>query len=111
MKYLISEIDDDACCEIPRYICNTRADAEELILALAEENIYYQAKEASNKDTSNVLNGLSKKDLLLIRYCLENNVTILKNKEVTMLRQIKLGKIPQMLMSQISSISSFKLIR
>ena len=43
MKYLISEIDDDACCEIPRYICNTRADAEELILALAEENVYYQA--------------------------------------------------------------------
>ena len=38
MKYLISEIDDDACCEIPRYICNTRADAEELILALAEED-------------------------------------------------------------------------
>ena len=43
MKYLISEIDDDACCEIPRYICNTRADAEELILALAEEDVYYQA--------------------------------------------------------------------
>lgn len=43
MKYLISEIDDDACCEIPRYICNTRADAEELILALTEEDVYYQA--------------------------------------------------------------------
>lgn len=43
MKYLISEIDDDACCEIPRYICNTRADAEELILALTEEAVYYQA--------------------------------------------------------------------
>ena len=43
MKYLISEIDDDACCEIPRYICNTRADAEEAILALTEEDVYYQA--------------------------------------------------------------------
>lgn len=43
MKYLISEIDDDACCEIPRYICNTRADAEEFILALAEEAVYHQA--------------------------------------------------------------------
>lgn len=43
MKYLISEIDDDACCEIPRYICNTRADAEELILALTEEAVYHQA--------------------------------------------------------------------
>lgn len=43
MKYLVSEIDDDACCEIPRYICNTRADAEELILALTEEDVYYQA--------------------------------------------------------------------
>lgn len=43
MKYLISEIDDDACCEIPRYICNTRAEAEELILALTEEDVYYQA--------------------------------------------------------------------
>ena len=43
MKYLISEIDDDACCEVPRYICDTRADAEELILALTEEDVYYQA--------------------------------------------------------------------
>lgn len=55
------------------------------IMSLNSENIYYQAKEASNKDTSNVLNGLSKKDLLLIRYCLENNVTILKNKELASL--------------------------
>lgn len=43
MKYLISEIDDDACCEIPRYVCNTSADAEEAILALTEEDVYYQA--------------------------------------------------------------------
>ena len=43
MKYLISEIDDDACCVIPRYICNTRADAEELILALAAANVSSQA--------------------------------------------------------------------
>lgn len=43
MKYLISEIDDDACCEVPRYICDTRADAEELILTLTEEDVYYQA--------------------------------------------------------------------
>ena len=43
MKYLISEIDDDACCEIPQCICNTRTDAEELILALTEEDVYNQA--------------------------------------------------------------------
>lgn len=43
MKYLVSEIDDDACCEIPQYICDTRADAEELILALTEEDVYNQA--------------------------------------------------------------------
>ena len=55
------------------------------IMSLNSENIYYQAKEASNKDTSNVLNGMSKKDLVLIRYCLENNVTILKNKELASL--------------------------
>mgnify|MGYP004557927015 CR=1 FL=1 len=40
MKYLISEIDDNACCEIPRYICNTRADAEEAILSLAQADLY-----------------------------------------------------------------------
>ena len=54
-------------------------------MSLNSENIYYQAKEASNKETSNVLNGLSKKDLVLIRYCLENNITILKNKELASL--------------------------
>ena len=54
-------------------------------MSLNSENIYYQAKEASNKDTSNVLTGLSKKDFVLIRYCLENNLTILKNKEVSSL--------------------------
>ena len=43
MKYLISEIDDDACCEIPQCICNTQADAEEAILALTEEDVYNQA--------------------------------------------------------------------
>ena len=43
MKYLISKIDDDACCEIPQCICNTRADAEEAILALTEEDVYNQA--------------------------------------------------------------------
>ncbi len=52
------------------------------IMSLNSENIYYQAKEASNKNSCNKLNGLSKKDLILIRYCLENNITILKNKEL-----------------------------
>lgn len=55
------------------------------IMSLNSENIYYQAKEASNKNTYNVLNGLSKKDLMLIRYCLENNIEILKNKELSLL--------------------------
>lgn len=55
------------------------------IMSLNSENIYYQAKEASNKDIVNVLNGLSKKDLVLIRYCLENNISIIKNKDLAVL--------------------------
>lgn len=55
------------------------------IMYLNSENIYYQAKDASNKDASSILNRLSKKDLVLIRYCLENNITILKNKELASL--------------------------
>lgn len=48
MKYLISEIDDDACCEIPRYICNTRGDAEELILSIAEEEAFSECNYSIN---------------------------------------------------------------
>lgn len=55
------------------------------IMALNSENVYYQAKEASKKDVGNELNGLSKKDLILIRYCLENHVNLLKIKELASL--------------------------
>ena len=55
------------------------------IMSLNAENIYHQAKEASTKDIANALNGLSKKDLILVRYCLENNITIVKNKELATL--------------------------
>ncbi len=55
------------------------------IMSLNSENIYNQAKEASNKDMNSVLNGLSKKDIILIRYCLENKITIIKNKDLATL--------------------------
>lgn len=55
------------------------------IMSLNSENIYYQAKEASQKDNKSILTGLSKKDLILIRYCLENHIAVLKNKELAIL--------------------------
>lgn len=55
------------------------------IMSLNSENIYNQTKEASNKDMNSVLNGLSKKDIILIRYCLENKITIIKNKDLAIL--------------------------
>ena len=55
------------------------------IMSLNSENIYNQAKEASNKDMNSVLNGLSKKDIILIRQCLENKITIIKNKDLATL--------------------------
>lgn len=52
------------------------------IMALNAEKIYEQAKEVQDNARSNVLAGLSKKDLTLIRYCLENKVDIIKNKDL-----------------------------
>ncbi len=52
------------------------------IMALNAEKIYEQALEASQRVSNDVLNGLTKKDLTLIRYCLENGIRIVKNKEI-----------------------------
>lgn len=52
------------------------------IMSLNAEKIYEQALEASKKESNELLRGLSKKDLTLLRYCLENGVKIIKNKEL-----------------------------
>ncbi len=52
------------------------------IMALNSEKIYEQALQASRKETSDILNGLSKKDITLLRYCLENKKYNLKPKEL-----------------------------
>lgn len=52
------------------------------IMALNAEKIYEQALEASRKETSSLLNELSKKDLILIRYMIENGLKVIKNKEL-----------------------------
>lgn len=53
------------------------------IMVLNAEKIYAQALEASKKDSNEILKGLTKKDLTLLRYCIENNKTIVKNKELS----------------------------
>lgn len=52
------------------------------IMSLNAEKIYEQALEASKKESNELLRGLSKKDLTLLRYCLENGLKIIKNKEL-----------------------------
>ncbi len=52
------------------------------IMALNAEKIYEQALEASQRVSNDALSGLTKKDLTLIRYCLENGIRIVKNKEI-----------------------------
>ncbi len=52
------------------------------IMSLNAEKIYEQALEASKKKSNELLRGLSKKDLTLLRYCLENGLKIIKNKEL-----------------------------
>ena len=52
------------------------------IMALNAENIYNQAFEASKKEKDNNLLGLTKKDLILVRYCLENNICRIKPKQI-----------------------------
>ncbi len=52
------------------------------IMALNAEKIYEQALEASRKESNELLESLSKKDLILLRYCLENGLKTIKNKEI-----------------------------
>ena len=52
------------------------------IMALNAEKIYEQALEASQSGLNDFLKGLNKKDLTLLRYCIENNLKIVKNKEI-----------------------------
>ena len=55
------------------------------IMALNSERIYEQAKEASRKEENEFLTNLSKKDITLIRYCLENKIEKIKTKELSTL--------------------------
>ena len=55
------------------------------IMALNSENIYNQAVAVSKKESDISLQGLSKKDLILIRYCLENKINKIKPKQIAIL--------------------------
>ncbi len=55
------------------------------IMALNAEKIYDQALEVSKKDRCDILNNLNKKDFILLRYCLENKVKVIKNGELAKL--------------------------
>ncbi len=55
------------------------------VMALNAENIYNQALEVSQKEQSNLKKFLSKKDLILIRYCLENQIFELRPKEISVI--------------------------
>lgn len=55
------------------------------IMALNAEKIYEQALEASKKNSNDLLNDMNKKDLTLLRYCLENDISMIKNKELSKL--------------------------
>lgn len=55
------------------------------VMALNAENIYNQALEASKKDSINILSSLSKKDLTLLRYCIENKKVKIKPIEIATL--------------------------
>lgn len=52
------------------------------IMALNAEKIYEQALEATKKESNKLLMNLTKKDITLIRYCLERELKIIKNKEI-----------------------------
>ena len=52
------------------------------IMVLNAEKVYEQALEVSKKESNNLLKGLNKKDLTLLRYCLENGIKVIKNKEL-----------------------------
>lgn len=52
------------------------------VMALNAENIYEQALAVSRKESNIITSFLSKKDLTLLRYCIENNIKEIKNKEI-----------------------------
>ena len=52
------------------------------IMYLNAEKVYEQALEASKKESNELLKGLNKKDLTLLRYCLENSLKVIKNSEL-----------------------------
>lgn len=55
------------------------------IMFLNAENTYDQALKASKKESNKILSSLSKKDLTLLRYCIEKNIRSIKNKEIATL--------------------------
>lgn len=52
------------------------------IMALNAEKVYEQALAVSKKESDILTSALSKKDLTLLRYCVENEISVLKIKEV-----------------------------
>lgn len=58
------------------------------IMALNAEKIYEQALDASNSERNDILIGLNKKDLILIRYCLENAIYFIKPKQLAELFKV-----------------------
>lgn len=58
------------------------------IMALNAEKVYEQAFEVSKKQSNELLKGLNKKDLTLLRYCLENRKKVIKNKELAELFKV-----------------------
>lgn len=55
------------------------------ILVLNAEKVYEEALKVSKTYLPSILEGISKKDLVLIRYILENNKEIIRNKELASL--------------------------
>ena len=55
------------------------------VMALNAENIYNQALEVTKKENKEIFDGLNKKDMILLRYCLENHKIRIKPKEIATL--------------------------
>lgn len=52
------------------------------IMAINSEKVYEQALDASMDEVNPLLKGLNKKDLTLLRYCVENYIKVIRNKEL-----------------------------
>lgn len=57
------------------------------IMEVNAQNIYDQALDVSKKE-NNILNNLNKKDIVLLRYCLENNISELRSKQLAELYNV-----------------------